>query len=70
MTKSAKEKNIAKNLISLILLVYGVLMQLKGISTLFGGTIEDGLFFVVYCVEGFVMVLIGLVLKYIVIFKK
>lgn len=69
MTKAVKEKTIAKNLIALILLVYAVLMFVKSLHTIMGGTIEDGLFALVYGVEGFLMMTIGFILKYMIIFK-
>lgn len=69
MTKAVKEKTIAKNLIALILLVYAVLMFVKSLNTIMGGSIEDGLFALVYGVEGFLMMIVGILLKYVLIFK-
>lgn len=70
MKKSAKEKNLTKNIIALALLIYGVLIFIKGIRTIFGGSLNDAVFCLVYCVEGTLMSIIGLALKYMVVFKK
>lgn len=70
MTRAAKEKNLTKNLLALIVIVYGILMLIKSPATLMKGSIEDGVFAMMYGIEGIIMIVVGILLKYCVVFKK